>query len=501
VLAENGHSSTRNAALSAIQQIILTINLIILLNIIIDQLGTDLLGVWSLVLASTSVSRVANFGLASGVTRFVTDHRARLEDIEIPASVSTSLYGVLILVMVVGGIVYLPARIWIGSILDGEYAQIGIAILPVGIGSAVLASTSSVLTATLEAYERVDLRVLIVATSNVIFVVVSALLIGPFGLMGLAFAQLLQYGIILISAGAAVTGLAGTEAIMPHSVSLGRLNEMKGYTAGIQACSIMQIFYDPAIKTMISIFGGIAAVGTYEIAARVLLQAHNFVAAAYVGFLPSLMVADSSDPRMASKYRQGSGVLAKVAAIGLVFVGVATARSIAASVDIQNFGEFYLYVTMLALGFAANVWSFPAYFSNLSTMRVTRNVVAVALRLILIILLGLAFGRVGDSRGVAAAWAVAAMASAALLQWLYRSDAGSDVEVSPKTPVAYIVLALAGCAAAFIVNGLVVSPVRSLLLSLVLGGCPLIVAVLKVPQIGVVMNSVAMRLKTTNSRE
>ncbi len=58
-----------NALMSIVQIIIISVVLFILYKFLLKTIGVEQLGIWSLVLATTSVSQIANFGLSGSVFR------------------------------------------------------------------------------------------------------------------------------------------------------------------------------------------------------------------------------------------------------------------------------------------------------------------------------------------------------------------------------------------------------------------------------------------------
>jgi O-antigen/teichoic acid export membrane protein len=74
-----------NAAANVLQALAGAALLFALYRYINTTLGVEQLGIWSVVLATASASRLADLGLSAGVTRFVARDRARGEAVgELP---------------------------------------------------------------------------------------------------------------------------------------------------------------------------------------------------------------------------------------------------------------------------------------------------------------------------------------------------------------------------------------------------------------------------------
>jgi len=62
-----------NAIMSVVQIVVIGIVLFILYRFLLNTIGVEQLGIWSLVLATTSVTQIASFGLSGSVVKFVLD--------------------------------------------------------------------------------------------------------------------------------------------------------------------------------------------------------------------------------------------------------------------------------------------------------------------------------------------------------------------------------------------------------------------------------------------
>ena len=70
----------KNVFSAAGQTVVQTVVLFLLYRYLIDRLGIERLGIWGVVLATTSVARVGELGLSGSVTKFVSTHRSQGND-------------------------------------------------------------------------------------------------------------------------------------------------------------------------------------------------------------------------------------------------------------------------------------------------------------------------------------------------------------------------------------------------------------------------------------
>ena len=69
-----------NALMSVLQIVLIGIVIFILYKFLLVSIGAKQLGIWSIVLATSSVSQIANFGLSGSVVKFVAKYTALREN-------------------------------------------------------------------------------------------------------------------------------------------------------------------------------------------------------------------------------------------------------------------------------------------------------------------------------------------------------------------------------------------------------------------------------------
>ena len=79
-----------NATMSIVQIILVSGVFFFLYRFLLKTIGVEQLGIWSLVLATTSITQVVNFGLSGSVVKFVAKYAARGEDRNISAVIQTA---------------------------------------------------------------------------------------------------------------------------------------------------------------------------------------------------------------------------------------------------------------------------------------------------------------------------------------------------------------------------------------------------------------------------
>ena len=119
-----------NVISSAIQVIIVGLAYFFVYKILIDRLGVDLLGVWSLIIATTSISNLANFGLTSALVKFVAEYNAIEDHHRIDKLLFTSFFSMFILFGLVSLLVFVLAYLFIERFIGSTYVEVALKVLP-----------------------------------------------------------------------------------------------------------------------------------------------------------------------------------------------------------------------------------------------------------------------------------------------------------------------------------------------------------------------------------
>ena len=105
-------SIPRNAAVAVAQVVVTGVTLFLLYRYILDELGIKQMGVWSVVMATASASRLAQLGLSGGVVRYVAKYLARSDVARAGRIVQTAAISTAVFVAGLAILAY-PAFCWL----------------------------------------------------------------------------------------------------------------------------------------------------------------------------------------------------------------------------------------------------------------------------------------------------------------------------------------------------------------------------------------------------
>ena len=414
-------SVAHNAVANVLQMLIGALLLFVLYRYISTALGVDKLGVWSVVLATASASRLADLGLSAGVTRFVARDLALVQPQKAAQVVETGVVTLAVVVALVLAALYPFLNRLMTHLFDAEYLPQALVILPFALISLWLTIVASVAQSGLDGCQRMVPRAVLVVVGQGLMVTLAFALVPKWGLVGLAWAQIGQ-GIFLLVGGWLVLRRSLPElSLLPWRWHRPAFREMLGYGANVQAANIFMLLFDPLTKALMAKFGGPSAAGYFEIANQVALRARTLIVAANQAIVPKIAnMVETAPMQLPELYRENIRMLVLVAlpihALLFAWSGLLS-QLLLGAYQVQ----FVFFLQLSALAWLVNIFAAPAYFVNMGTGSVGLNTLSHVAMGALNFLLGWVLGEMYGAVGVVWGYALALMMGSLLLIFAYQS--------------------------------------------------------------------------------
>jgi O-antigen/teichoic acid export membrane protein len=363
----------RNAIFSASQVLIGAAIIFFLYRFINDTLGPAALGIWSVVLAAASATRLADLGVSASATRFVAAYIARGDQKTAAQVVEIAATSSFLMLAVALSLLYYPLDLVLSLIFDSNHLLEAQAVLPYAMVSLFIGGVAVVFQSSLDGCQRMDLRVALVLTSQVAMVLLAVVLVPKFGLVGLALAQIGQGALLLILGWWLIVKRFFSLRFNPMNWSPGLFREMFGYGANLQVASLSMLLIDPLTKALLAKYGGPAIAGYFEIANQVVLRVRSLIVAANQAIVPKIAELSEVYPeRLGVFYRQNIRILMYTAfpIFSLLF---ACSEGFSLLVVGSVSPDLVLLIKLSTLFWLTNLFAGPAYFINQGTGAVRWN--------------------------------------------------------------------------------------------------------------------------------
>jgi O-antigen/teichoic acid export membrane protein len=411
---------------SIIQVIVSGLVFFVLFKYLFVQIGIEQIGVWSLVLATTSVSRIGELGLSAGVVRFVAQARAhdderRAEDVVQTVAITLCVFmGGLLLAL------YPLCVFFLGKFISPNNFALAVSILPYALTSLWVMVLVSVFSGALDGCQRIDLRCIIMGASHLGYLGLVLIVTPKYGLKGVAVAQLCQSIGLLIAAWWSLKFLLRGLPIIPLHWNRRVLREMMGYGVSFQFISIMTMLFEPVAKALMSKYGGLQSLGYYEMANKLIFQGRAVIVEASRVLVPSIASLKSIDVEKARQlFAKSYEITFYVAVIlyGLLGISLTAICLIWLGRYERVFIQFAL---LLDVAWFVNTLIGPAYFSNLGSGALRANLVSHVIMVLVGSLLGYQLGVVFGGFGVVMGTALGLISGSLFLSISHIRASGFD---------------------------------------------------------------------------
>lgn len=401
----NKKQTIKNAVFSVSQVIISGISLFIVYKYLILVIGTEKLGVWSIVMAVSSVARISDLGFAGGMVKFVSKYTAREEQSAVSEFIQTGAISIVVFIGLILCVAYTTLQFFAPRIFTPDHLNDAVALIPYALMSFGLIAVSGIFLSSLDGFQRVDIRNILMITSTVLYVSLIIVLVNTFGFIGLGYAQVGQSAFILLASWIIVRRIAHIRAVVPFVWKKRRFQEMFSYNVNLQIGTIAALLLEPTAKILLGKLGGFSMVTYFEMANKLIMQFRAIVVNANQVLVPVISgLQEKQQERIASLYQQTYMLLFFVSLT--LYSAIAILIPLISEVWVGSHNDIFInfsYIILTAL--FLNTMIGPAFFSNMGTGNVkinTKSQVLIGIsNLIFATALGLKFGGYGVVVGYA----------------------------------------------------------------------------------------------------
>lgn len=410
-----------NSLMSLLQVLFVGAVLLILYGYILRTIGIQQLGIWSLILATTSALQISNFGLSGSVVKYVAKYAAR-EDTEsvcrIVQTASVSI-GALAAVALFAG--YPLIKAILRMIMDPASLELGTQILPAALLSLWMNMVAGILQAGIDGLQRIYYRNLLMISGSVVFTILCFVLAPRKGLVGLAYAQVINSGFLLVASWVIIRKLIPDLPLVFNHWDRGSFKEIIKYGFNFQVITAVLMLYDPTTKALLSRFGGMSLVGFYEMASRMIQQFRAIIVSASQVLVPAIAEIDEKgEERIECLYLRSHKLLVYLSMP--LYCLIILASPVISRLWIGYYERtFVALCVLLAIGWFINTLNISAYFFYLGIGKLRWNVVGHLIIGLLNIILGVIFGYLFSGYGVVLAWIISLAIGSLIIIFSFHS--------------------------------------------------------------------------------
>lgn len=353
---------------AAIEVVVSGVGLFVILKIILTKLGTEALGIWSLVLSTTILLRVGDASISAVVPSFIGKAYADGRYDDVRQISDTALVSSLALHTGVAIALYYPLLFAIKKAVPTHAEPEALRLLPLAILAFVALSVAQTALATVIGLHRAYAKSAMTVVAIPLQLLIVWVSIDRLGLAAAVFAQLCQSLLMIFAARfytAHVIGRKLFSAFLLHWRTT-RFREIYGIGLKMQLAQVASLTFDPFLKFVLSASFGLHAVAYYEIGNRVASQVRQLVVSPTQALLPVFAATRTSNPQLfAEHYATTMSNLIFFA--GLITVGVVIASPAISIVMVGMLDPQLIAMVIVATaGWMVNSLAAPAFQAAIS---------------------------------------------------------------------------------------------------------------------------------------
>lgn len=442
-----------NSIMSILQIIVVSGTLFVLYKFILDNLGAENFGIWSLVLAATAVTQIADLGLSGGVVKFVAQYIARDEDETVSRVIQTA---VLTIGVTVGVVLFLafPLIKWVlGMVMPVHSLPVALDLLPFAFIALWLCVITSIFQSGLDGYQRFDIRSILLMSGSIFHLLLCFWMVPRYGIMGLAYAKIIQNASVLTASWLSLKKCMPLLPVLPIQWNKSLFKEMISYCLQFQVITVASMLYDPITKALLSKFGSLSMIGFYQMASKMIQKLHSLIIAANQVLVPAIAGLKEKTPdRIKSVYITSYRLLFYLTfpLYLILIIGLPLISEI--WLGYQE-GTFIVFGKMLAFGWMLATLASPAYHANLGIGKLRWNVWSTLTTAGLNTGLGIFLGYFFKGHGVVTAWMLSLILGSAVVYLSYHIQHHIPLrELIPNSSRSSIVACIIGTITALVVR-------------------------------------------------
>lgn len=378
-----------------------------LYRFLLDELGVKLLGVWSVVMSTSSVANIADLGIATSMVRFVSlyEHKNNLE--RIPKLIFTGVVLNVVIFIPICLLIWPVAYFLLGNIIEADYVDLARQLLPFSLICVLINSLAGVYGSILDGFRKNYIRNSIFSFSSLLFLFLTMWSVKKYGLIGVVWSQVLQSSLSLILC---IIFSIRVIRFNPFKWNWSRtiFKEIFNYGIKFQLTSITGILNEPVTKMLLSKFGGLAFTGYYEMANKLVMQIRGVIVNANQSLMPLMVKESVSESNNQSKYSILSISFAGVFVISLISLSVINILSpYISKIWIGHEEPIFVNVLLIvSICMFINLLSAPIYFTLLSRDKLMPIIISQSLMAGINITLGYLLGMYFSGFGIVFTWMI-----------------------------------------------------------------------------------------------
>ena len=410
----NETSTSRNIVWSGAESFFFLFSQFFVMKVIIHELGTSALGVWSVVISSVQLTGFLGMGMTSGFGRFLSIAYAQKNMAEMESVFSVIISGALPIFAASAVILYVPIYYGMRFVLHDDALAEAYQILPFSLMCFVAQTLSGSFQSALISVGAGAHKSQVAILGCTLQALLSLYIVGSMDLLGLVLAQITNYLFQATFSYLIITMRTGIRLRNIIKISPEHFRKIIVFGVKVQATSLLWTAFEISLRFIMAHFGGPSAAGIYEIAYKIASQPRILVYNACQNLLPVFVAKWGSDKISFESIYIAS--YSRAAAFALTsFAGIMMLSPFVSYVMLGEVNNlFLLFALLTSLAMVCHIFAISSEIAAIAAGVVRYNVLGTLTAFLSIVVLGSVLGLQFGSYGVSLSALCSAAAAASI---------------------------------------------------------------------------------------
>lgn len=358
---------TKNVIFSVINLLITAISIAVQYKIVIQELGMELLGLWSLIMSISTIIQVGNGSASGTMIKFTTESISKNEEDHIQYYLNSTLLLTIFFWTILSTLIY-SVYLYVPNLIIGnsKLENLGAQLLPLTLLNLLLNIVSQIFFSVQEGYKLSYKK----SISNIIIVVlmlpISIYAIYSHGLLGLITSQIIQNLFLVIIA------IIKTTKTINYSIRFklnwSYLKNVISYNSKMQIAMLFRLTYEPIFKAILANNVNLESVGLFEIANKIATYARTIYNVALYNIIPYITEYDTNNDiyKKALAFSKIS-TITNFCMLSILTLLLSSSFIIKIYFHIENEDTFIFYMLIISIGTIINGYSVAPYYFDFAS--------------------------------------------------------------------------------------------------------------------------------------
>ncbi|MCH2546362.1 MAG: oligosaccharide flippase family protein [Alphaproteobacteria bacterium] len=402
-----------NVATAFLEILANSVILFFLYRFLLDEVGIAMIGVWSLVLATTAFGNLAGFGFPRSLIYFLPGLLRRKKQNTAVLYIETALLCISGFITLLCLLLYYPLYYVLGVVIDaGAELDVARELLPWALLSLILFNISDILLSSIRGLQLNYLASFAIMLGAGLYFAIALVLVPDYGIIAMAWAQVAQVCALIIIAFVTLK-IHLPLPYIPKRLSKKTFSKIASYGFKAQYIAFIVMFFQPLTKFYLGAYSTLEMVGYYEFALKFVQNVGKMITNANNALISTFSLFNNDKSKTKELFLKSNSVTWLVAPS---MMGGLLAISPAISVLwIGEYVEAFFYFTLIiGLANTFSVMCSPSYSMGMGAGMLRGNIIGQTIISLANALLGWTLGSLLGAYGV-----VIGSASALILGNIY----------------------------------------------------------------------------------